>query len=46
VPPGSYAVATDTDAGDAHVTRLVNDPQAPNRISARTDAGDIEVSAR
>jgi Toastrack DUF4097 len=46
VPQGTYSVATDTDAGDAQVTRVVNDPQAPNRISARTDAGDIDVSGR
>lgn len=46
VPMGSYSIATDTDAGDANVTRVVNDPSAPNRISARTDAGDIDVSGR
>jgi hypothetical protein len=46
VPPGRYAVDTDTDAGDEDVTGIVNDPQAPNRITAETDAGDVKISAR
>lgn len=46
VPPGRYAVDTDTDAGDEDVTGIVDDPQAPNRIKAQTDAGDVTISAR
>jgi hypothetical protein len=46
VPPGRYAVDTDTDAGDEDVTGIVNDPQAPDRITAQTDAGDVKLSAR
>ena len=46
VPPGRYAVDTDTDAGDEDVTGIVDDPQAPNRIDAPTDAGDVTISAR
>ena len=46
VPPGRYAAATDTDAGDENVTGIVNDPQAANRITAETDAGDVTISAR
>jgi hypothetical protein len=46
VPPGRYALDTDTDAGDENVTGIVNDPQAPNRITAQTDAGDVKISAR
>lgn len=46
VPEGRYAVDTDTDAGDENVTGIVNDPQAPNRITAQTDAGDVTVGAR
>jgi hypothetical protein len=46
VPPGRYAADTDTDAGDEDITGIVNDPQAPNRISAQTDAGDVKISAR
>jgi hypothetical protein len=46
VPPGRYAVDTDTDTGDEDVTGIVNDPQAPNRITAQTDAGDVKISAR
>jgi hypothetical protein len=46
VPPGRYAVDMDTDAGDEDVTGIVNDPQAPNRITAQTDAGDVKISAR
>src|SRR3954469_17367500 len=46
VPPGRYAVDTDTAAGDEDVTGIVDDPQAPNRITAQTDAGDGTISAR
>jgi hypothetical protein len=46
VPPGRYAADTDTDAGDEDVTGIVNDPQAPNRITAQTDAGDVKISGR
>ena len=45
VPPGSYAVETDTDAGDEDVSGIVNDPSAANRIDARTDAGDVTIRA-
>jgi hypothetical protein len=46
VPEGRYAVDTDTDAGDEDVTGILDDPQAPNRIEAQTDAGDVTISAR
>jgi hypothetical protein len=45
VPPGRYAVKTDTDAGDEDVSGIINDPSAANRIDARTDAGDVTIRA-
>jgi hypothetical protein len=45
VAPGRYAVDADTDAGDESVSGIVNDPQAPKHIKARTDAGDVTIQS-
>jgi hypothetical protein len=42
VPDGAYAVDTDTRSGDERV-RISSDPAAPNKITASSASGDVEV---
>jgi Toastrack DUF4097 len=43
VPAGRYAVDADTDAGGLDVQGIVQDDEAPARITGRSDAGDIAI---
>src|SRR3954451_18556947 len=46
VPTGTYAVDTDTNVGDEDVRNVVSDERASERISAKTDVGDVDVTGR
>jgi DUF4097 and DUF4098 domain-containing protein YvlB len=46
VPPGEYAVATETDGGDVDIDRaLSRNDRADRSIEARTDSGDVALNA-
>jgi hypothetical protein len=46
VPDGTYAVETSADVGDEDVRNLTTDDGAGERISAKTDVGDVDVTGR
>lgn len=46
VPFGTYRVEADSASGRIDVTGVLRDDLAPQRIEARTDAGDIAIRAR
>lgn len=43
VPNGGYAITAETDAGRSSIENLVNDPNSPRRIEARSNAGSVRV---
>jgi Toastrack DUF4097 len=43
LPAGRYAVDADTDAGGVDVQGIVQDDDAPAKITGRSDAGDIAI---
>ncbi|HVV74575.1 MAG TPA: DUF4097 family beta strand repeat-containing protein [Mycobacteriales bacterium] len=46
LPAGTYAVDTHTDVGTTHVRGITTNADAPRKVTAHTDDGDIRIVGR